>query len=84
MRDEWSSSCATGYGLKNGRFYLHVTGIVENAAHGADHAIALAENLLNSWVHYEIHITLTVTNFRIGELIVYVSIGIFLHHRKRA
>ena len=84
VRDEWSSCGATRDGLQNWRFHLHVSGIVKNAAHGAHDSISLAENLLNTRVHNEVNVALTVTNFRVGELIVYVSIGIFLYNRKRA
>ena len=66
VRDEWSSCGTTRDGLQNRCLNLHVACIVENAAHGTDHAITLAENFLYLWVYDEVHIALAVANFRIG------------------
>ena len=70
-------------GLEDWGFHLHISCVVEDATHGRNDFVALAENLFHAGVYHEVDIALAVADFRIGELIVDVSVGIFFHDWKR-
>ena len=70
-------------GLEDRGFHLHISRVVEDAPHGRNDFIALAENLFHTGIYDEVDIALAVADFRIGELVVDVSVGVFFHDGKR-
>ena len=69
------------YTLKDGSLHLEASGLVEILAHRRYDAGPLDEGVLDLGIDDEVHISLAVTEFRIGERIVDDSVG-FFHDRK--
>ena len=83
VRDEGLGRGTAGNGLQHRGVHLHVTGVVQVAAHGAHRAGALHEGLLHPGVHHQVHVAHAVPQFGVGEGIVHVALLVGLHHGQR-
>ena len=77
MRNEWARSCSARNALQRRCFHLGITCFVEELTHGADYLCAFQERFLNAFVHNEVYITLTETQFGVVELVVGHPVLIF-------
>ena len=80
----YERACARSacYVLQYRCVHLSVSGIVEDAAHGAYYLRALQESLLHAVVDDEVDITLAVAQLRVVERIEHLPV-LLLHDRER-
>ena len=74
---------SAGYRLEHRSFHFEVPASVEKVAHRVYDFSALYENVLYTVVDYQVHVTLSVTQFRVGKCVVNVAVLVFFYHRKR-
>ena len=70
------------YRLKHGSINFQISFVVEEIAHSVHNLGALHKGVFHFRIHNKIYVAHAVTQFRIGERVVYISICICLHHWK--
>ena len=80
--DEWAGRCTTCDILQDRCVNLGITCFVEDATHGADDGGTLQERIFDTGIHNQVNIALTITQFRIIECVIYLTVSISLHHRQ--
>lgn len=81
MCDERSCRSAARYRLENRGLHLQTACIVEILTHRSDNLGPLDESVLYLRVYDEVHISLSVSELRIGERVVHLAVSL-LHDRK--
>ncbi len=79
MGDEGSGCSTAGYGLQDGGFHLQVTFFIEQIPQGGVNLCPLSEEFSGLGIDNQVHVTLTVTVFSIGDRIINLTIS-FLHN----
>ena len=82
MRDERTSRSTTGYLLQNRCLHFRVTCLVKYLTHRTQDSCTFEECILHAFIHYQVHITLTITLLRIIESVVCHTVFV-LHDRQR-
>ncbi len=82
MGDERTGRGTTGNVLQYRGVYLGISGIVEDTANGADDGGTLEEGVLDASVYDEVNVALTIAQFGVVEGVIYLAVGIGLHHRQ--
>src|SRR5882724_190358 len=81
MRNEGPCSRSARNALEYGRIHFEGSSLVEEAADGIDHLCPADESLLHMRINDEIGITLTITEFRIGDRVEGLSFFFFYHRQ---
>ena len=82
MCNEWARRSTARDTLQRRCFNLGVACLVEKLTHRANYLCAFQERFLNAFVHNEVYIALTETQFGVVELVVSHSV-LILHNGKR-
>ena len=82
MRDERTSRSTSGYLLQDRGLHLGITCLVKHLTHGAQDSSAFEERVLDTLVHHEVHVTLTVTLLRIIESVISHTIFVFYDRQR--
>ncbi len=80
--DERTGRGTAGNHLQGRSLHLGIAGLIEHAAHGAQHGGTLQEGIFHTLVHHQVDIALAVAQLGVVELVVSHAILIF-HDRKR-
>ena len=75
--------CTTRNRLQDRSFNLQISVVIKVITHRVEYFRTLQENILYSIIHYQVHITLTVTQLRIIETIIGYTVFVF-YDRQRA
>ena len=81
--NERTSRCTTCNSLQHWCLHLSITRFVKHLTHGADNRCTLEEDVLYTFVHHEVHITLTVALLWVVEAVVCHTVFVF-HDREWA
>ena len=84
MRDEGTSRCTSGNGLKGWCLHFRIAVTVEESSHRLEDDGTLQEGVLHAIVHDEVNVTLTVAEFGVVEGVIDVSLGIRLDDWQRS
>ena len=70
VRDERTSRSTTRNSLQHWGLHLGVTCLVKHLTHRTNNSRTLQENVLHTFVHHQVHITLTITLLWIGKTVI--------------
>ena len=75
--DEGAGGGTAGYDLQRGSLHFGVAGLVEEAAHDAQHGGSLLEGLLHALVHHEVHVSLAGSHLGVVKLVIGHAVLVF-------
>ena len=75
--DERTGRSTAGNHLQGRCLHFRVSGIIEHLSEGTDDRSTLEECILDTLVHHEVDVTLTIAQFRVIELVVGHAVLIF-------
>ena len=81
MSNEWARTCTTSNTLQGRSFYLSITSLIEELAHGTQYDSTLQEGIFHTLIHNEVNITLTITLLWVFKLIVCLTV-LILNNRQ--